>query len=548
MIGQTLQKMTNLLRTLSPEQLSQYVQNPDPNGPPQFLALSVLQEQEAARNAMSAPPAPQATVAQQLVQQAAPPPLQGAALPPLGNMSAPPAPAPYGAPPMPSQVQPTAIDQGVASLPTPEPQYKSGGIVSFDDGGETGYGNSNPYMERLKNLVKQLSPYRYGEEDVERPIGFRTGPYGDQIPVFASEQKTTPSKKHSEKAISSTEPPAAASPAPAKEDYSGFSAIPIGGSGIDMSAGRSLLPDIDPKSVPKLSEQEAPEAWKGFGAYKGIEDEANTAYGVDPEFYSKMLDRAKGEESDIQAAKRDALLGNLAAGFSAMAQTPGGMGAGIAAGLSAFGEGMDETSKLYRNELKEARKYQDTIRMADQEQRMGRKKEAVKAREDAIKASRDFKNAQSVRQDALNQDVWAAQQGRAKDQATLGVEAAKVAAAERQNFLELQAATAKAREQRSWDIQKFVTEQLNQGTEGVKAAQKWVEARMLTGIPDDIKDRVTKELTAANIDLTKIDADKLNDLYRQALLEEATSVVGQLNAMQRASNAANIKAGLGALR
>ena len=102
-------KLQDELRGVPDNALIGYVQNPTGHVP-SYLALSELQRRKDMRAKYQQQQAPESSVADDLEQEATPQP-------------------------QPQQAQ------GVASLPVPETMYQednfaSGGIVSFDDGGE----------------------------------------------------------------------------------------------------------------------------------------------------------------------------------------------------------------------------------------------------------------------------------------------------------------------------------------------------------------------------------------------------------------------------
>lgn len=182
MISETHNRLfDNLLKT-SPDVLKRYLQEANlpidqqrPGTPPLYLVAAALQGQREKALAGSPQPGNQPTVAQQLVSEAAPPPTSQMPGPPqLPPAQNPPAPAP--------------IEQGIAALPTQEPNYAHGGVVSFAGGdfiegfGDFLGGDASPMAEEWfkQKLQTEQEPELTPEEMMQASRQYST-PYRDTL-------------------------------------------------------------------------------------------------------------------------------------------------------------------------------------------------------------------------------------------------------------------------------------------------------------------------------------------------------------------------------
>lgn len=408
MIAETRAKLFNTLVQMSPEQLAHYVQNPIPGGPPPYLALAALQEQEGMKQAASSPPSGQPSVAQQVLQKAVPPPSSETLGPPqLAAMQNPPAPAP--------------IDQGIAALPTEEPRYEQGGIVSFagnTDGSYVNsdwiYGKKSADEDALATLFAANQP---GEEETEEERRLRAIrelrraeiPYGErermqkaydlfQSPEMTPEEMRTafgaavPARTpygtdmtpHGESSIDKrfTVTP---SGEPESEKFDFLKTLDdirgkLGSSGDGVGVGTTrnydtLFPDL---SLEKKRKQTAEEV---LAETEGLEKKAGLT-----DIYGELEGRLKTkEERALKERDQDRWAALAQAGFT-MAATPGSFGTALAkgaqAGLGAFGE----ANKTYRSAQDKIDESNQLLALSRHQEKAGKIKDAAataRASEDA---------------------------------------------------------------------------------------------------------------------------------------------------------------------
>jgi hypothetical protein len=89
------------------------------------------------------------------------------------------------------------------------------------------------------------------------------------------------------------------------------------------------------------------------------------AMGVDPDFYAKQAEELSKEEADIdERSRRENLLG-LAKGFLKVAQTPGTLGQGLAAGAETTLEEVEKSAESIREDRAALKQYQRNLAAAE---------------------------------------------------------------------------------------------------------------------------------------------------------------------------------------
>jgi hypothetical protein len=185
-------KLQNELKGVPDQALIGYVQNPT-GQVPTYLALSELQRRKEMRNSYQAAK-PETTVAESLVNEAQPQPMQQG----IAAMAPQPAPMPQApVEPMPMPQDPMAPPQGMAQGGLAEldvgnmydeANYATGGIVAFADGGDTeSHMNLNDLPSLNVNTGEQVggggmgAGRGYGKEQLLDLIQFSGSPYLAQL-------------------------------------------------------------------------------------------------------------------------------------------------------------------------------------------------------------------------------------------------------------------------------------------------------------------------------------------------------------------------------
>jgi len=398
MLEPNIVKVQSMIRDMSDDQITARLQqtqmNPDPYD---YLFATELMQRGKKRAAAAAPQAPSQTVRDDVVQPAAG----------LAGLGSPP--PPPGAGPLPAASPEPAMmaSGGVVGLDASPDMYSdryyaNGGIVAFQEGGETAQGffrtrsklPRDPYRERYLAQLPEGSRKRFEIDRYAQDRGLDPFQLARSVELGQDIIDTELSPEEMQGALGYKSPTSGKQPgmsmAEAPEEVTEPTAG-IAGLRIDMPAS---APRRDLGDFPGLEESvKAPE----YDLDTRMADRAAmfAAMGVDPEFYNKEReDIAKEGEAIDERSRKENLLG-LAKGFLKVAQTPGTLGQGLAAGAETTLEEIEKSAESIREDRAALKQYQRNLAAA----------EYAAARGDA-QAEMQYKDAAERELRAqLNQDI-----------------------------------------------------------------------------------------------------------------------------------------------
>lgn len=435
-IAQPLEKQFNDLLKMDPTTIMQ-------TKAPEFLKIAALEQLNKARQPNPQPP--QGTVAEQVVKQAV-------GVPPTPPMGAMPPGMPPGAPPMGAAPPMPPIEQGIANLPPPPPaappieqglaslpagnmQFSDGGIVSFAEGDvvegeEEGEGEEDPSFLRQYGLGTALTVAPY-----LGPLGrfTRITPFVSKLaskisPNFSSMSKlglagniakfgvgpATLAYAHYLPDEPTGEGEEFAIPEPTPQFMPGADALGLGVSGFGSGLKGLSLPESQPSKPQGIPD------YKSAGFKKGISPEEVTiesekariekaakAFGVDPNFYKELEAQNEARLKELDAKKRETLLGQglMEAGAAiASGESPFAL-ANIGKGLGAFAKVAGEATERQETARDTLLKAQQDLKVAQREENAGRADIALANQEQAKNRILEFKNREIDQQNeyVLNQ-------------------------------------------------------------------------------------------------------------------------------------------------
>jgi hypothetical protein len=368
MLEPNIVKVQSMIRDMSDDQITARLQqtqmNPDPYD---YLFATELMQRGKKRAAAAAPQAPSQTVRDDVVQPAAG----------LAGLGSPP--PPPGAGPLPAASPEPAMmaSGGVVGLDASPDMYSdryyaNGGIVAFQEGGETAQGffrtrsklPRDPYRERYLAQLPEGSRKRFEIDRYAQDRGLDPFQLARSVELGQDIIDTELSPEEMQGALGYKSPTSGKQPgmsmAEAPEEVTEPTAG-IAGLRIDMPAS---APRRDLGDFPGLEESvKAPE----YDLDTRMADRAAmfAAMGVDPEFYNKEReDIAKEGEAIDERSRKENLLG-LAKGFLKVAQTPGTLGQGLAAGAETTLEEIEKSAESIREDRAALKQYQRNLAAAE---------------------------------------------------------------------------------------------------------------------------------------------------------------------------------------